>query len=107
MISAISSIERAMSAIDGLPRDEPVELMAILPRGSAATLRGRHERDLRDLVRRSAPPPARYDERVDSLQPAAQAPDRNLALDLVRVTEAGAMAAGRWVGRGDKNGADG
>lgn len=34
-------------------------------------------------------------------------PDRNLALDLVRVTEAGAMSAGRWVGRGDKNGADG
>mgnify|MGYP006269795977 FL=1 len=34
-------------------------------------------------------------------------PDRNLALDLVRVTEAAAMAAGRWVGRGDKNGADG
>jgi len=33
-------------------------------------------------------------------------PDRNLALELVRVTEAGAMAAGRWVGRGDKNGAD-
>ncbi|MGA9715728.1 MAG: fructose-bisphosphatase class II, partial [Aeromicrobium sp.] len=44
---------------------------------------------------------------VDHLQPAEQAPDRNLALDLVRVTEAGAMAAGRWVGRGDKNGADG
>src|SRR5262245_53466649 len=36
-----------------------------------------------------------------------QAPDRNLALELVRVTEAAAMAAGRWVGRGDKNGADG
>lgn len=33
--------------------------------------------------------------------------DRNLALDLVRVTEAGALAAGRWVGRGDKYGADG
>ncbi|NUU20888.1 MAG: class II fructose-bisphosphatase, partial [Streptomycetaceae bacterium] len=32
---------------------------------------------------------------------------RNLALELVRVTEAAAMAAGRWVGRGDKNGADG
>ncbi|GAA2083192.1 class II fructose-bisphosphatase [Aeromicrobium halocynthiae] len=44
---------------------------------------------------------------MESLQPAAQAPARNLALDLVRVTEAGAMAAGRWVGRGDKNGADG
>jgi fructose-1,6-bisphosphatase II len=34
-------------------------------------------------------------------------PDRNLALELVRVTEAAAMAAGRWVGRGDKNDADG
>jgi fructose-1,6-bisphosphatase II len=33
--------------------------------------------------------------------------DRNLAMELVRVTEAAAMAAGRWVGRGDKNGADG
>jgi fructose-1,6-bisphosphatase II len=33
-------------------------------------------------------------------------PDRNLALELVRVTEAAAMAAGRWVGRGDKNDAD-
>ncbi|MGW3473539.1 class II fructose-bisphosphatase [Saccharopolyspora sp. NPDC000995] len=31
-------------------------------------------------------------------------PDRNLALDLVRVTEAAAIAAGRWVGRGDKEG---
>jgi fructose-1,6-bisphosphatase II len=36
-----------------------------------------------------------------------QLPDRNLALELVRVTEAAAMAAGRWVGRGDKIGADG
>jgi fructose-1,6-bisphosphatase II len=35
------------------------------------------------------------------------APDRNLAMELVRVTEAAAMAAARWVGRGDKNGADG
>ena len=41
------------------------------------------------------------------LSPDSQAPDRNLALELVRVTEAAAMAAGRWVGRGDKNGADG
>jgi len=37
-------------------------------------------------------------------EPAA--PDRNLALELVRVTEAAAMAAARWVGRGDKIGAD-
>ena len=34
-------------------------------------------------------------------------PDRNLALEMVRVTESAAMAASRWVGRGDKNGADG
>src|SRR5215210_8405323 len=33
-------------------------------------------------------------------------PDRNLALDLVRVTEAAALAAARWVGRGDKIAAD-
>ncbi|MCS4489929.1 MULTISPECIES: class II fructose-bisphosphatase [unclassified Corynebacterium] len=33
-------------------------------------------------------------------------PDRNLALDLVRVTEAAALAAGRWVGRGEKNNGD-
>jgi fructose-1,6-bisphosphatase II len=33
-------------------------------------------------------------------------PDRNLALELVRVTEMGAIGAGRWVGRGDKNAAD-
>jgi len=36
----------------------------------------------------------------------ATRPDRNLALDLVRVTEAAAMAAGRWIGRGDKIAAD-
>src|SRR5213082_4273663 len=33
--------------------------------------------------------------------------DRNLAMELVRVTEAAALAASRWVGRGDKEGADG
>ncbi|MCU1344880.1 MAG: fructose-bisphosphatase class [Acidimicrobiia bacterium] len=36
-----------------------------------------------------------------------QTPDRNLALELVRVTESAALAAARWMGRGDKNGADG
>ena len=41
-----------------------------------------------------------------ALEVEHEAPDRNLALELVRVTEAAAMAAGRWVGRGDKNGAD-
>jgi fructose-1,6-bisphosphatase II len=41
-------------------------------------------------------PPLRY-----------QLPDRNLGLDLMRVTEAAALAAGRWAGRGDKEGGDG
>jgi fructose-1,6-bisphosphatase II len=42
-----------------------------------------------------------------SAQPSTRRPpDRNLALDLVRVTEAAAMAASAWVGRGDKNAAD-
>jgi fructose-1,6-bisphosphatase II len=34
------------------------------------------------------------------------APDRNLALELVRVTEAAALASARWVGMGDKEAAD-
>ncbi|MCU1623955.1 MAG: ywjI [Frankiales bacterium] len=41
------------------------------------------------------------------LSVAREAPDRNISLELVRVTEAAAMAAGRWVGRGDKIGGDG
>ena len=39
--------------------------------------------------------------------PTRQRPDRNLALELVRTTEAAALAGSRWMGRGDKNGADG
>ncbi|HEX4816246.1 MAG TPA: class II fructose-bisphosphatase [Nonomuraea sp.] len=50
------------------------------------------------MMSESVPPP---------LATSEHAPDRNLALELVRVTEAAAMAAARWVGRGDKNGADG
>ena len=49
-------------------------------------------------------------DNAETMQPPVsrgEAPDRNLALELVRVTEAAAMAAARWVGRGDKNGADG
>ena len=41
-----------------------------------------------------------------SISPAGGRPDRNLALELVRVTEAAALAAARMVGRGDKEGAD-
>jgi len=42
----------------------------------------------------------------DAAGVANERPDRNLALELVRVTEAAALAAGRWVGRGDKEAAD-
>lgn len=38
---------------------------------------------------------------------SVEAPDRNLAMELVRVTEAAALASGRWVGRGKKNEGDG
>jgi fructose-1,6-bisphosphatase II len=41
-----------------------------------------------------------------SADPARTPPDRNLALELVRVTEAAAMGASRWIGRGEKNAAD-
>jgi fructose-1,6-bisphosphatase II len=37
---------------------------------------------------------------------APSVPDRNLALELVRVTEAAALGCGRWIGRGDKEAAD-
>ena len=39
-------------------------------------------------------------------RPSGNVPDRNLALELVRVTEAAAMGAGRWIGRGEKESAD-
>src|SRR5688500_11274274 len=42
-----------------------------------------------------------------STSPTYQLPDRNLGLDLMRVTEAAAMAAGRWGGRGEKERGDG
>lgn len=38
---------------------------------------------------------------------SSESPDRNLAMELVRVTEAAALASGRWVGRGMKNEGDG
>jgi len=44
-------------------------------------------------------------ERADA--EARQRPDRNLALELVRTTEYAALACARWVGMGDKEGADG
>ena len=44
---------------------------------------------------------------TDSPTRRREAPDRNLAMELVRVTEAAALSAGRWVGRGNKNAGDG
>src|ERR671919_473209 len=48
----------------------------------------------------------RMGEIAPDLSPGPTKPDRNLALELVRVTEAAALAAARWVGRGDKEAAD-
>ncbi len=45
--------------------------------------------------------------RTDDPDLSREAPDRNLALEIVRTTEAAALAASRWMGRGDKAGADG
>ena len=44
---------------------------------------------------------------MTDLNPQEQQTDRNLALELVRVTEAAALAASRWMGLGKKNEADG
>src|SRR5207302_9943979 len=67
------------------------------------------------LRRRSHPEHLRLSERMTAMAntdgehpfptPAA-APDRNLALELVRVTEAAALAAARWIGKGQKESAD-
>src|SRR5918992_1762065 len=54
--------------------------------------------------KRSATPPDVFDRRIAPV--ASAAPDRNLALELVRVTESAAMAAAAWVGRGEKESAD-
>src|SRR5262245_11444148 len=56
------------------------------------------------IVRR---PQARIASHGACMDQQPQAPDRNLAMELVRVTEAAALAAGRWLGKGDKNAADG
>lgn len=73
---------------------EPVEPAAPVP-GSA----GR--------VDESGAPAALTDSWSKSVEVSKNAPDRNLALELVRVTEAAAIASAPWVGRGDKLAADG
>ena len=55
----------------------------------------------------TAPEDTKYSTLSRSLLVGADEPDRNLALELVRVTEAAAIAGGHWVGFGDKNKADG
>jgi fructose-1,6-bisphosphatase II len=44
---------------------------------------------------------------VSHVEPRVARPDRNLAMELVRTTEYAALACARWIGRGDKEGADG
>ena len=73
---------------------------------TARTSREELSRDHTRRPRRPGRQPARAPSRPP-LRVSREAPDRNLALELARVTEAAAMAAARWVGRGDKNGGDG
>src|SRR5262249_11845705 len=47
------------------------------------------------------------DRRMEPIARKREEIDRNPALELVRVTEGAGLAAGRWVGRGDKEGGDG
>ncbi|MCW2960936.1 MAG: glpX [Thermoleophilia bacterium] len=51
--------------------------------------------------------PAPEARRYRKIERMSVSPDRNLAMELVRVTEAAALAAARWVGRGEKEAADG
>lgn len=62
---------------------------------------------LRATIRASSRPIKDQDPHVPRIGgPDYRRVSRNLALDLVRVTEAGALAGARWLGRGDKEGAD-
>ncbi|MDN5774688.1 MAG: fructose-bisphosphatase class II, partial [Brevibacterium aurantiacum] len=70
----------------------------------SADVKSHHDRGRVDA---EAPPVAVTDAWSQKAQVGADAPDRNLALELVRVTEAAAIAAAPWVGRGDKIAADG
>jgi fructose-1,6-bisphosphatase II len=63
--------------------------------------------DQRVPAQKSAEQHADYNTLNRNLAVSGTEPDRNLALELVRVTEAAAIAAGHWVGYGDKNTADG
>src|SRR3984885_11451069 len=62
-----------------------------------------HEPDRPILGAHSMSPPVGQTNSAPNLIPSL---DSNLALDLVRITEAAALAAARWVGRGDKNASD-
>src|SRR5215471_6625996 len=69
-------------------------------------VRGADRRPDDALRVRVASPRVRTETETSGGSVTAARPDRNLALELVRVTEAAALAAARMVGRGDKEGAD-
>src|SRR5205814_786214 len=93
------------------PRRGPGAFVGVASRSTHASAldlaaTGAADRILVGFLRR---PPSRIRgvaRAVEQPMRATNRPDRNLALDLVRVTEAAAMAAGRCIGRGDKNAAD-
>ena len=70
-----------------------------------------HRRGVLPVIRADrlpSTPRARASATFAAMPPSQQpTPNRNLALELVRITEGAAIAASRWMGRGDKDGADG
>jgi hypothetical protein len=89
------------SGLRGLRSDQPLDHLAERRPGQDGTI----DR----LLDRTLGCPSNAEETLDGPRAADRHLERvcNLAMELVRVTEAAALAASRWVGRGDKNGADG
>ena len=88
-------------ALLGIDRDRGHGLPALAGRPEAGAQGPRHRLSgRRNSVEGEASGVISHDVR------SGTRPDRNLALELVRVTEAAALAAARWVGRGEKESAD-
>lgn len=78
-----------------------------LPQSVPQSVPQSQEKAHHNAGRAETDPVAVTDEWSQRLRTEEGEPDRNLALELVRVTEAAAIAAGPWVGRGQKLAADG
>ena len=114
VVAAEAAERRSPHAVPDLRDPGRGRLSPLLPRASRGGLRdggvpvGARPRDAKRDRAGSRPGRGRGARTDVGSRPrmSARPPDRNLALELVRVTESAALAAGRWVGRGDKIAAD-